>query len=62
MSFWPDGTPKSTGNAFDWRSAGSEIAQAKSFRQSQSATQQMAGKGSDKRRQFTIYSRAKAKA
>lgn len=62
MSYWPDGTPKSTGNAFDWRSAGSEITKTKSFKLSQNASQQMAGKGSEKNRQFTIYTKAKAKA
>lgn len=25
MSKWPDGTPKSTGNAFDWRNRGPSV-------------------------------------
>lgn len=58
MKYWP-GTKitKSRGNAFDWRNTTSKIAASKEFRQSQALTAQMAGKG----KQFTIYSRAKAK-
>ena len=61
MTYWP-GTniPKSTGNAFDWRGKGSAIASTQQFKQSQLATKQMAGKGSEKSRQFTIYSKARA--
>ena len=54
---WPDGTPKSRGNAFDWRNSASQIVTSREFRQSQASAQQMAGKG----KTFTIYSRAKPK-
>ena len=62
MKYWP-GTkiPKSTGNAFDWRNATSNIATTKEFKLSQASTIQMAGKGTDPKRQFTIYSRAGTK-
>lgn len=62
MQYWP-GTniPKSKGNAFDWRNSASKIVQTKEFRMSQTTTLQMAGKGSEPGRTFTIYSRAKAK-
>ena len=56
---WPDGTPKSYGNAFDWRSRVSRIANSTEFKQSQHSTAVMAGKGDSKT--FTIYSRAKPK-
>lgn len=59
MKYWP-GTniPKSKGNAFDWRNSVSKIATSKEFKMSQASTIQMAGKGSDPKKQFTVYSRA----
>lgn len=62
MKYWP-GTniPKSKGNAFDWRSATSNFTNTKEFKMSQASTIQMAGKGTEPKRQFTIYSRAGTK-
>ena len=63
MNYWP-GTkiPKSEGNAFTlWKNGkGSAITNSKEWRMSEASTKQMAGTGTDKRKQFTIYSRAKA--
>ena len=60
MNYWP-GTkiPKSTGNAFDWRNAKSKIVTSKEFKMSQASSIQMAGKGEEKSRSFTIYSKAR---
>lgn len=61
MKFWP-GTNivKSKANAFDWRNNISQIASTKEFKLSQNASIQMAGSGSDPKKQFTVYSKAKA--
>ena len=61
MQYWP-GTniKKSQGNAFDWRSTLSQITQTKEFKLSQHSTISNAGNGADKKRTFTIYSKAKA--
>lgn len=62
MNYWP-GTniPKSSGNAFtSWKHGGSSITTSKEWRMSQASTQQLAGTGTDPRKQFTIYSKAKA--
>lgn len=61
MKYWP-GTNirKSTGNAFDWRAGMSKITTSKEFKLSQASSIAMAGKGTDKGRSFTIYSKAKA--
>lgn len=60
MNYWP-GTKivKSTNNAFNWRTTTSKIAATKQWRQSERATQTMAGTGGDPLKQFTIYSKAK---
>jgi len=60
MTYWP-GTKirKSTGNAFDWRKTQSTITSSVHFRMSQAASVAMAGRGSDKSRQFTIKKAAK---
>lgn len=59
MIYWP-GTKiiKSQGNAFDWRSYSSKITSTTEWKQSQISSQRMAGTGTDKKKQFTIYSRA----
>jgi len=61
--YWP-GTKiiKSRGNAFDWRKDHSEILNDKDFLFSARSKQNAAGSGSDKRKQFTIYSRARPSA
>ena len=61
MNYWP-GTKiiKSKGNAFDWRSTTSAITTTKSFKISQNSTIKNAGSGSDPKKQFTIYSKARA--
>ena len=62
MTYWP-GTNivKSQGNAFtSWKYGGSSITTSKEWRMSQASTQQLAGTGTDPRKQFTIYSKAKA--
>ena len=56
MTYWPDGTPRSTGNAFDWRGQASKIGNTTAFKNSQRASQTMAGKGSN----FTIKQKPKA--
>lgn len=60
MTYWP-GTKirKSTGNAFDWRNTQSNITQSKEFKLSQSSSINMAGKGTEKGKSFTIYSKAR---
>lgn len=60
MNYWP-GTKiiKSQGNAFDWRNTGSHITQSTEWKQSAASKTAMAGKGTDPKRQFTIYSRAR---
>lgn len=58
--YWP-GTNiiKSQGNAFTaWKGSASLVSRSKEWKQSQLSTQQMSGAGTDKRRQFTIYSKA----
>lgn len=52
--------PKSKGNAFDWRNISSQIVTTKEFKMSQASKIQMAGKGTDPKLQFTIYSKAHA--
>ena len=61
MQYWP-GTniPKSKGNAFDWRATNSQITNTKEFKLSQHSTLVNAGNGTEKKRTFTIYSKAKA--
>jgi hypothetical protein len=62
--YWP-GTKivKSRGNAFDWQSEpSSQIANNKSFVASARAKRNSSGNGTDPRKQFTIYSKAQAKA
>lgn len=62
MTYWP-GTniPKSTNNAFtSWKTGDrSQITTSREWRMSEISTKQMAGTGTDKRKQFTIYSRAR---
>lgn len=60
--YWP-GTNivKSQGNAFtDWKNGGSRITNTKEWKMSQASTLQTAGSGTDKKKQFTIYSKAQA--
>ncbi len=59
--YWP-GTNiiKSQGNAFDWQRSASRVTSSKEWKMSQASTLQTAGSGTDKRKQFTIYSKAKA--
>lgn len=60
--YWP-GTKivKSKGNAFCWRDrVESQILKDKSFKQSETSKKNSAGTGTDPKKQFTIYSRAKA--
>ena len=61
--YWP-GTKivKSQGNAFTlWKTGEpSRITSSKEWKMSQASTKQMAGSGTDPKKQFTIYSRAKA--
>ena len=63
MNYWP-GTKiiKSQNNAFtDWKDGrSSKITNTKEWRNSQASTIQMAGTGSDRKKQFTIYSKAQA--
>jgi hypothetical protein len=61
-STWDDGTPKSRGNAFDWRNYGSAILQDKAFMFAETMKKNAAGTGGDARKQFTIYSRARPSA
>lgn len=60
MTYWP-GTKlvKSTNNVFNWKESTSKIAATKFWKQSERATQTMAGTGGDPLKQFTIYSKAK---
>lgn len=58
--FWPGTkTPKSSGNAFDWKNRRSSITTTTSFRNSQNATQGTA-KSMAKKQPFTIYTKARA--
>ena len=60
--YWP-GTKivKSQGNAFtSWKTGTSRITNSREWKQSAASTRQMAGSGTDPKKQFTIYSRAKA--
>lgn len=59
-NYWP-GTKiiKSQGNAFNWQNYGSKIAATTEWKQSEISTQRMAGTGSDKKKQFTVYSKAR---
>ena len=59
---WDDGTPRSRGNAFDWRNYGSSILSDRSFLFSEAMKKNAAGTGTDARKQFTIYSRARPMA
>lgn len=54
MNKWPDGTPKSSGNAFDWRGGTSVIARDPSIKASEAAKR--AVKVPEKQT-FTIYSK-----
>ena len=60
MNYWP-GTKiiKSQNNAFDWKGQGSTVMRDKTIKASNNAKIQMAGAGTDPKRSFTIYSRAK---
>ena len=61
--YWPNTKIiKSQGNAFDWRNYGSAILQDKKFVQSEIAKKNSAGTGTDARKQFTIYSKARPSA
>ena len=64
MIYWP-GTniPKSQGNAFtEWKQQRSRITTSTEWRMSQASTIHNAGAGTDPKKQFTIYSKAKSKA
>ena len=64
MIYWP-GTkiPKSQGNAFtEWKQGRSRITTSTEWRMSQASTIHNAGAGTDPKKQFTIYSKAKSKA
>jgi hypothetical protein len=37
MNTWPDGTPRSHGNAFDWRGKGGSIATSREWKHSESS-------------------------
>lgn len=58
--YWP-GTNivKSKGNAFNWQNNKSQIVETVEFKRSQMTKLQMAGTGSDPKKTFTIYSKAK---
>lgn len=60
MNYWP-GTKivKSRGNAFDWRGCSSRLLEDPAIRASNNSRLQMAGAGSDPKRTFTIYSKAR---
>lgn len=62
LTTWEDGTPKSRGNAFDWRNYGSSILNDRDFLFSETMKKNSAGTGTDARKQFTIYSRARPSA
>lgn len=55
---WPDGTPKSQGNAFDWRGKPSPWAKPTP---GEKVALAQAGKPTTPGKPITIYSRAKAK-
>lgn len=62
MNYWP-GTKiiKSENNAFtEWKQGRSLITTSREWKQSEMSTKQTAGSGTNPRKQFTIYSRAKA--
>lgn len=64
MIYWP-GTniPKSQNNAFtEWKQERSRITTSTEWRMSQASTIHNAGAGTDPKKQFTIYSKAKSKA
>lgn len=54
MNTWADGTPRSQGNAFDWRNRPGSIATSKTWKQSE-ASKRAAKPG----KPITIYTRAK---
>ncbi len=56
MNTWEDGTPRSQGNAFDWRNTASSIANCKDWKQSE-ASKRSAKPG----KPITLYTRAKPK-
>jgi len=61
MNYWP-GTKiiKSENNAFtEWKQGRSRITTSRDWKQSEASTLQTAGSGTNPRKQFTIYSRAK---
>ena len=61
MNYWP-GTKivKSQGNAFtDWKHGRSKITNSAEWRMSQASSRQNAGAGTDPRKQFTVYSKAR---
>lgn len=60
MNTWPDVTPKSSGNAFDWRDKESKIFKTAEFRIANANTLNMAARGTTKSGTFTIYSKARA--
>lgn len=63
MNYWPDTKIiKSQGNAFNWQNAPSFMTKDKEVKASITAKNNMAGAGTDPRRAFTIYSKAKAKS
>ncbi len=57
MSTWPDGTPRSSGNAFDWQGKGGSIATSREWKHSESSKLQMQRKPG---KPITIYTRAKS--
>lgn len=54
MTTWPDGTPRSQGNAFDWRNAAGSIATSKDMKHSEASK-----RSSKPGKPITLYSRAK---
>lgn len=57
MNTWPDGTPRSHGNAFDWRNRAGSIATSREWKHSESSKRQMQRKPG---KPITIYTRAKS--
>jgi len=58
MTYWPNtDIPKSTRNAFNWRTGISEVTSDRKFKQSVAGTH---GASMQKSRSFTVYSKAKA--
>lgn len=55
MKRWPDGTPKSQGNAFDWKNNATGVTFDPRYNRKVLKTQADA----EKANQFTVYSRAK---